>query len=88
MQAGQVLKVVSYRNKETTIQYGTVETVRDIHTDGIKDKTFRKYTITRSRYLLTLKDKAGNYRSYYEKFLDYRPVPFLQRCWLKIMGKI
>lgn len=86
---GDAIEVIKYRNNETpTIKIGVVEEVRNIHTEELKLKTYKRYVITRSQYLITLKDSVGEtYRSYYDKFLTYRPITGLRRFWLKLRGK-
>jgi hypothetical protein len=88
MQTGSLIKVNSYRENKPSIEYGVIQEIRNIHVDTLTRETFKRYVITRSQYLITLKDKAGNYRSYYDKFLNYQPVSFFKRLWLKIRGKV
>lgn len=84
-----MIEVVSYReNQNPTIKIGVVETVRDIHTEEIKLKTYQRNVITRSQNLITLKDSNSVYRSYYDKFLIYRPITGLRRLGLKLRGLI
>lgn len=89
MNKGDVIEVSQYRdNKNPTIKFGTIDKIRDIHTEELKLKTYKKYVITRSQYLITLKDSKGNCRSYYDKFLTYQPITGLRRLGLKLRGII
>lgn len=88
MKAGEVIEVLSYRDDtHTTIKYGVVENIRDIHDDTLKLKTYQKNVITRSQRLITLMGN-GVYRSYYDRFLTYKPVSLHRKLWLKIRSKL
>lgn len=89
MNKGDVIEVIKYRdNEKPTIKIGVVEDIRDTHTEEIKLTTYKKYVITRSQYLITLKGQDETYRSYYDRFLTYRPITGFRRAWLKLRGKI
>lgn len=88
MNTGEVIEVLSYRDDtDTTIKFGVVQNIRDIHDDTLKLKTYQKNVITRSQRLITLMGN-GVYRSYYDRFLTYKPVSLHRKLWLKIRGKL
>ncbi len=86
---GDTIEVIKYRDNQTpTIKFGVVDEIRDIHSTQLKLTTYKKYVIARSQYLITLKGEGETYRSYYDKFLTYRPVTGFRRLQLKLRGKI
>jgi hypothetical protein len=87
MQNGDLIEVVSYRGHTPTIKYGRVDGIRDIEKEPLKDETFKRYVISRSQILVTLKDN-DTYRAYYTKYLNYRPISLFKRIWLKLKGTI
>lgn len=89
MKTGDVIQVIKYRNNEdTSIKIGIVESIRDTHSNPPTLETYKRYVITRSKNLITLRGDNGLYRSYYDKFLISKPVSKFKRLLLKLRGKI
>lgn len=87
MKTGDIIQVIKYRdNENTSIKIGVVESIRNIHSDPPKLETYKRYVITRSKNLITLRGDNGIYRSYYDSFLISKPVTGIRKLLIKLRG--